>query len=349
MNTNLICAFGSRNCIRVTMVGLFSLLLTACQNNEPPKNFYSGRTQGSTFHITYFGGNVEQIEDGIDSIYLDVNQSMSTYLESSDISKINNGDSSVVVDDMFVDVFEASKRIHKQSKGYFDPTVGVLVNYYGFGPEKSALKIDTAHVDSLMRYVGLNKLTLTPEHRIKTSSPGVYIDFNAIAQGYTADRVALLLNRHHIDDYLVEVGGEIVAKGMNLQSGEPWLVGIDDPNQTLKKRTLTAIISLGDRGMATSGNYRKFRIDSISGKKYVHTIDPLTGYPARNSLLSATVLADNAMLADGYATTLMAMGIEKSKPFLKTLPKVDAYLIYVENDSIRYFMTDGFKKLLVEE
>lgn len=335
--------------ISVFFAAIFFLMLTACQEKEAPKNFYAGRTQGSTFHITYFGGNVSEIEQGIDSIYLAVNQSMSTYLESSDISRINNGDSTVVVDTMFVDVFNTSKQIYEQSNGYFDPTVGVLVNYYGFGPEKLSLEIDTSHVDSLMQYVGLNKLKLTAEHRIKTSQSGIYIDFNAIAQGYTADRVATFLNKKNIDNYLVEVGGEIVAKGKNLQSEESWLIGIDDPKQTLKKRTLTAIITLSDRGMATSGNYRKFRIDSITGQKYVHTMDPLTGYPARNRLLSATVLAKTCMLADGYATSFMAMGIQKSKAFLKTLPDVDAYLIYTENDSLQYFMTDGFKKLLVKE
>lgn len=349
MNNLSIPSFKYKN-ISIIFAAVFLLLLTACQDNEVQKNFYAGRTQGSTFHITYFGGDVARIERGIDSIYLAVNQSMSTYIETSDISKINNGDSTVVVDNLFIDVFKASKHIHKQSKGYFDPTVGVLVNYYGFGPEKYTMKIDTSYVDSLMQYVGLNKLKLTPEHRLKMSHPGIYIDFNAIAQGYTADRVAALLDQNNIDNYLVEVGGEIVVKGKNLESQEPWMIGIDDPNQTLEKRTLTAIITLKDHGMATSGNYRKFRIDSVTGKKYVHTIDPLTGYPARNSLLSATVLAENAMMADGYATTLMTMGIEKSKEFLKTIPEnLEAYLIYAENDSIRYFMTDGFEDLLVKD
>lgn len=327
---------------------LVTFLFSACNEDKPQENFYAGRVQGSTFHITYFGGNKNQIETGIDSLFSAVDESMSTYLESSDISKINHGDTTVVVDEMFVEVFKTSQLIHKQSQGYFDPTVGVLVNYYGFGPEKYTLKIDSSHVDSLMQYVGLDKVHLTENYQINKSTPGIYIDFNAIAQGYTADRVAVFLNQNGMNNYLVEVGGEIVAKGKNLATKETWRIGIDDPKQIQGKRALVNVIKLQNQGMATSGNYRKFRVDSITGQKYVHTINPLTGFPARNSLLSATVLAENCMLADGYATSFMAMGVEKSKQLLKKLPEVDAYLIFVDGDSTRSFMTPGFKKNLAK-
>lgn len=325
------------------------LLMVSCEEKSVEKIVYSGRAQGTTFHITYFDRSGANLENGIDSVFLAINRSMSTYLENSDISKINNGDSTLVVNDMFVDVFNISKKIHKKSSGYFDPTVGKLVNFYGFGPDKFSLEIDSANVDSLMQYVGFGKVELTAKHTIKKTNPEIYLDFNAIGQGYAVDRVAAVLDQKNIQNYLVEVGGEMVASGRNLASGKKWRVGIDDPNNTLKNRTLSAIVELQNQALSTSGNYRKFRIDSVTGEKYVHTIDPLTGYPAKNSLLSASVLAKNCTLADAYATSLMAMGLEKSKEFLKTVPEIDVYLIYAEKDSIQIFMTEGFEKRLLKE
>lgn len=332
-----------------TFLALGCFLFLSCGDNGPTERTYSGRALGTTFHVKYFDADGLDVERGVDSIFQAINQSMSTYMEGSDISKINKGDTTVVVDEMFVEVFRASKMIYEQSNGYFDPTVGKMTNFYGFGPERFSLKIDSANIDSLMEYVGFNKIKLSPEHRIEKAAPTVYLDFNAIAKGYSVDRLGHYLEQNKIENYLVEVGGEILAKGTNLASQASWKVGIDDPKQTQEKRTLAAIISLKDRAMATSGNYRKFRIDSVTGEKYVHTIDPFTGYPAKNSLLSATVLAKNCMLADGYATTLMAMGIEKSRAFLKKVPAIDAYLIYAEKDSVQYFMTDGFQQRLVKE
>lgn len=332
-----------------TFLVLGCFLFVSCGNNGPAERTYSGRALGTTFHVKYFDADGFDVEQGVDSIFQAINQSMSTYMEDSDISKINKGDTTVVVDEMFVEVFQASKMIYEQSNGYFDPTAGKMTNFYGFGPERFSLTIDSANIDSLMEYVGFNKIKLSPDHKIQKTLPGVYLDFNAIAKGYSVDRLGKYLEENKIKNYLVEVGGEILAKGTNLASKKPWRIGIDDPNQTLKKRTLSTVISLKDRAMATSGNYRKFRIDSLTGKKYVHTIDPLTGYPAKNSLLSATVLAEKCMLADGYATALMSMGTDRAKEFLEKVPKIDAYLIYAEKDSVQYFMTKGFQQQLVKE
>lgn len=338
----------SKEIWRIALGSFFVLLFSSCQD-KLEKNFYAGRAQGSTFHITYFGGNPAVINQGIDSILKAVDKSMSTYIETSDISRINNGDSTVVVDSLFIEVLMASKQIYKQSKGVFDPTIGKLVNYYGFGPEKLSIAIDTSHIDSLMQYVGLDKVELTDAHRIKKQSPYIYIDFNSIAQGYTTDVIADFFTAQGFHNFLIEVGGEIVAKGKNSASGKPWRVGIDDPKQTNKERNLSAIIKLQNAGMATSGNYRKFRVDSVTGKKYVHTIDAVTGYPARNSMLSATVIAKTCVMADGYATTFMAMGIEGAKNLVESLPEVEAYFIYAKNDSVATFMTDGFQAMLLEK
>lgn len=324
-------------------------LMISCGKKAPKEIVYAGNALGTTFQVKYFDQAGFDAEKGIDSVFVAINRSMSTYLENSDISKINKGDSTLVVDDMFVEVFKASQKIYLETHGYFDPTVGKMVNFYGFGPEKFSLKIDSSNIDSLMEYVGFDKVELTPKNTVQKADPTIYLDFNAIAKGYAVDRVATFLDRKSIQNYLVEIGGELYAKGKNLATKKSWTVGIDDPNQTLKKRTLSAVMKLKNRAMATSGNYRKFRIDPETGKKYVHTIDPLTGYPAKNSLLSATVLAKNCMLADAYATSLMAMGLEKSKEFLKTLPEIDAYLIYAEKDSVQTFMTEGFEKQLLKE
>lgn len=321
--------------------------MVSCGTDTPKEHVLSGMALGTTYQIKYFSENNLNLQSGVDSIFRAINKSMSTYSPDSDISKINKGDSLLVVDEMFVEVFETSKMIFEKSEGYFDPTVGNLVNFYGFGPEKFTLEIDSANIDSLMEYVGFDKVKLTPRHTIKKSDPAVYLDFNAIAKGFTVDKLAAYLERKGIENYLVEVGGELVAHGRNLKTADAWKIGIDDPNQTSEKRTLANVIELKNHGMATSGNYRKFRVDSVTGEKYVHTINPLTGYPARNTVLSVTVLAKNCMLADGYATTFMALGLEKSKKLLQTLSNIDAYLIYAEKDSIGSFMTDGFKKQLV--
>ncbi|HET8839281.1 MAG TPA: FAD:protein FMN transferase [Flavobacteriaceae bacterium] len=333
---------------KLVLFAVSCFLVISCGKNLPEEKILAGRALGTTYQIKYFSENDLNLKSGVDSIFQAINKSMSTYSPDSDISKINKGDSLLVVDDMFVEVFKTSKIIFEKSDGYFDPTVGNLVNFYGFGPDKFTLKIDSANIDSLMQYVGFDKVKLTPNHTIRKSDTAVYIDFNAIAKGFSVDRLAAYLQQNGVENYLVEVGGELVAHGKNLSNHDAWKVGIDDPKQTSGKRTLATVIELKNHGMATSGNYRKFRVDSATGEKYMHTINPLTGYPARNSVLSASVLAKNCMLADGYATTFMALGLEKSKELLKTLPDIDAYLIYAEKDSIGTFMTEGFKRQLVE-
>lgn len=331
----------------------FSLFIffffVSCSKYNPEAIRYSGNALGTTFHITYFDERDYDAEKGIDSVFQAINRSMSTYLSNSAISKINHGDSTVVVDSMFAEVFRISKKIHRTTDGYFDPTVGKLVNFYGFGPEEMHLKIDSSTVDSLMQYVGFDKIELTPAQTIIKTHPTIYLDFNAIAKGYAVDRLAEMLTRNEVENYLVEIGGEVVAKGKNLDSGKSWRIGIDNPGNTLQNRKLSAVIEIKNQGMATSGNYRKFRIDSLTGEKYVHTLDPLTGHPAKNTLLSATVLGKNCTLADAYATAFMAMGLEKSQEILQKHPGLGAYLIYAEKGSLGVFMTKTFEKQLVKK
>ncbi|WP_373075242.1 FAD:protein FMN transferase, partial [Zeaxanthinibacter enoshimensis] len=236
---------------------------------------------------------------------------------------------------------------YEATDGYFDPTVGILVNAWGFGPGAAGLT-DSLHIAQLKKYVGLDKISLTKDNRIEKAFPEMQLDFNAIAKGYAIDRLALVLDKKGISDYLVEVGGEIVARGSNINKDKPWVVGIDDP-QVTGERALKKAVALTDRALASSGNYRKFRVDSVSGKKFVHTIDPKTGFTKDSNVLAATVIAENCATADAYATALMAMELENSRMLLEEQDGLEAYIIYLDkNGDTREFMTPGFREIVVE-
>jgi len=324
------------------------MLLSCTKKNS--EYAFEGEALGTSYHIKYFSEKDIPFQNGLDSIIESINNSMSTYRKDSDISKINSGDSSIVIDENFRRVLEQSTKIYKESNGFFDPTVGNLVNAYGFGPDASKNSLDQVQIDSMLIYVGLNKVSLTKDNRLKKKYPKIYLDFNAIAKGYTVDVIANYLDSHNINNYLIELGGELVAKGINKNSNESWVVGIDDPMQTGGNRNLKATLLLKDRGMATSGNYRKFRLDTLTGQRFVHTINPKTGSSEKSNLLSASVLATNCALADGYATAFMALGLERSKEMLSRIKDVDVYFIYAEeNEEVKIFTTSGFEEVLRKE
>lgn len=327
---------------------LIFVLLFSCGESGPAEKSVNGEALGTTYHIKFYSENKIPIKEALDSIFERVNHSMSTYQPDSDISKLNSGNNELRVDSLFQEVFKLSQKVHNESNGYFDPTVGDLVNMYGFGPEKALKVIDSSTVDSLMLFVGLEKVKISPEGKVTKENPETYLDFNAIAKGYTIDLIGKYFDSREVDHYLIELGGELLAKGKNLSKNSNWTVGIDDPNQEEGERTLKVALELKNRAMATSGNYRKFRKDSISNKIYVHTINPKTGYPEKSNLLSASVLAPNCALADAYATAFMAMGLEKSKDLLFNLKNVDAYFIYSEENEIKLFASPGFQKVLLE-
>lgn len=327
----------------------FSLLIFAgCEDTAVNEKTIAGEALGTTYSIKYFSEEQIPVKNALDSIFRVVNKSMSTYQPDSDISRINRGDSLVKVDTLFRNVFRLSQRIYKESGGYFDPTVGDLVNMYGFGPEKSLKMIDSTTVDSLMVFVGLDKISVSPEGEVEKAFPEVYLDFNAIAKGYAIDLIGHYLDNREVENYLIELGGELLARGENLQRNGAWVVGIDDPNQEEGTRTLTAGVKLINRAMATSGNYRKSRKDPETGTVYVHTINPLTGYPEKSNLLSVSVLAENCALADGYATAFMALGVDRTREVLETLENVDAYLIFDQNGETRKYASEGFREVLID-
>ena len=343
---------------RTIYIAIAFLILILLSYNSYKKNellILDGFTQGTTYHIIYkqpfspglfLNRNIHNYQEEIDSLLMEFDMSLSAYLPESVISRINNNDKDVKVDSMFSKVFYKAKSVNELSDGAFDITVGPLVNAWGFGTELRA-KIDSALIDSLMQFVGMDKVRIEKKRVIK-SDPGVILDVNGIAQGYSVDVVAGFLRKRGIKSYLVEIGGEIGAAGTK-KRGTPWKVGVDKPYDYnfIPGQDLQAILALEDISMATSGNYRKFFEEN--GVKYSHSIDPKTGYPVRHNLLSVTVTAPDCMSADAFATAFMIMGLEKSAKLVKKLDGIEAYFIYSDDkgDFCTEF-TDGFREIIVD-
>ena len=331
---------------RTILFAGFIIVLMSCRSEPLTLHQYAGGALGTSYSILCYGEADQDVQPQIDSVFAAVNQSMSTYMPGSDISRINNGDTTVVVDAMFREVFELSKRIHEETDGYFDPTVGLLVDAWGFGPG-ALQELDSTKVDSLLRYVGLDKVKLNTDNQVQKSNSSIRLDFNAVAKGYAIDRLAAMLDHRGLSDYLVEVGGEVVTKGIHRQKKKEWTVGIDDPEVEFGRR-IKLVIRLKDRAMASSGNYRKFRIDSITGEKFVHTIDPKSGFTKNSYVLSATVLASTCAEADAYATSFMAMPISASREMIRQRQDLEVYLIYLNQEgALQEFRTAGFDSLVV--
>lgn len=325
---------------------IITVLITGCKPQKYEYTKIAGFAQGTTYHITYENSTKKDYTAAFDSILKAFDKSLSIYDSTSIISKINNNIPDVEVDDWFIETFNKSKEVNELSDGAFDITVGPVVKAWGFGNGPEA-KHDTAYIDSLLQFVGMDKVKLEGR-KVTKSAPGVKLDVNALAQGYSVDIVCDFLDKEGIKNYLVEIGGEVKGKGINA-SNVQWRIGIDRPQDgnMIPGNELQAILETNDKAIATSGNYRKFYIEN--GIKYSHTINPKTGFPARNTLLSATVVADDCITADALATSFMVMGVDKGKEFLSKLKGIDIYFIY-SNDKGEYetYATDGLKKMIVE-
>lgn len=305
-------------------------ILLSCSKEVVKENSITleGAVFGTTYKIVYLNTS-KNYQKSIDSLFFLMNTSLSTYISSSDISRINNGDTTVVVDDFFLEVFEKSKRIHKQTEGYFDPTVGNLVNAWGFGPKNEKRNLTPIEIQELMQFVGLDQVSII-NRRVFKKEANIYLDFNSIAKGFGVDLVARFLSSKNIRSYLIEIGGEIRTKGTK-NNKIPWRIKLVDP---LNKGVLNKYkkINLSDKSMATSGNYRKFRVTE-NGQKFVHTINPITGNATESNLLSASVIASlDCADVDAYATAFMAMGLQKSKEFLQKHPSIDGILLFLDEE-----------------
>ena len=307
----------------LAILGLLLLVNSCKQASKSTK--LSGAIFGTLYSVIYESeGN---FETQFDSLFYVINKSMSTYQTNSDISKLNRNENTTI-DNHFINVFEASKETHRFTEGAFDPTIGVLVNAWDFGPEGKVVGLDSLKIDSLLQYVGFDKIERVQNNIIKPK--GTFIDFNAIAKGYAVDVLAEFLDNQNVNNYLVEIGGEIRTKGRNIEKESDWKVGVETPRFDGVQSILNAI-SLHNEAMATSGTYRKFKVDDI-GNRYAHIIDPKTGYPSKTNLLSISVIAKDCMTADAYATAFKAMGIEKVKTFLKNHLELKVFLIFENED-----------------
>ncbi|NLJ08344.1 MAG: FAD:protein FMN transferase [Sphingobacteriales bacterium] len=328
---------------RLVLFLLFPLMLSSCSKKE--YTFLEGETMGTIYHIKYYSPEGINLKQSIDSLLNSVNLSLSTYIPESVISKVNQANDSVLVDEMFRLVFQKSKEVWEASSGAFDPTVMPLVNAWGFGFSKMN-NVDSNLIDSLLQYVGFEKVKLHGNRLIK-SNPYIMLDFSAIAKGFGVDCVAELLQSYHISDYMVEIGGEVRVSGLN-PKGNKWNIAIEKPveNQT-PDQMIDTIFAVTGLSLATSGNYRNFYYKD--GVKYAHTINPKTGFPAFNDLLSASVIAEKCIEADAWATAFMVMGKEKSLNILKNQPNLAVFFIYKdENNKERFYSSENLSKFLME-
>ena len=315
----------------LTLLITGTILIVQKERNTPYQQ-HKGMVFGTFYTITYqcdsnLHGSIRQVLQQVDN-------SLSTFNKASIVSAINRNERPAL-DDMFVQVYHTAMQVSAETDGDFDITVAPLVNVWGFG-----FKNDTtptpAVIDSLRQYIGYRTLRIEQadgKKYLKKEHAETMLDFSAVAKGYGCDAVADLLRQRGVKNFMVEIGGEIVAEGTNSKQ-KPWKIGVSKPiDDTLNtQQGIDTVLNITNKAMATSGNYRNFYYKD--GKKYAHTIDPKTGCPVQHSLLSATVLAPTCAMADAYATAFMVMGMEKAKKVLDRHPELQVYFIYAEGDKM---------------
>lgn len=322
---------------------IFGSIYVIRKQQNTPYQRDEGFIFGTIYHITYQSD--VNYQKKIEAELQKVDNSLSPFNKTSIISRINRNED-VKVDNMFAEVFQLAEKISKETDGAFDITVAPMVNAWGFG-FKTGNPPTKQTVDSLRAIVGFQKVALEEEH-VKKQNPHIMLDCSAIAKGYGSDIVARFLKKKGIQNFMVEIGGEIVVNG-NSDKQVPWRVGINKPTDDSlnTSQELQDVINVTDIAMATSGNYRNFYYKN--GKKYAHTIDPKTGYPVQHNILSATVLAKNCATADAYATSFMVMGLDGARKVLEKHPELDAYLIYSdEKGNNRIWYSPELKKKILK-
>jgi FAD:protein FMN transferase len=317
---------------KVTILNLivFCLLFSCSSPKDNDTHFTSirGSVFGTNYTISYYGPDTVDYRESIDSIFAAFNQSLSYYQKNSLISRVNRNETDSI-DDFFEVVFLRSVEIADETNGQFDHTVSPLVNAWGFGFESKS-DINAELLDSLREFVGYEKAWLEGKRVVKADAR-VQFDFNAIAKGYASDVVGKYLESKGISTYLVEIGGDLLAKGVK-PDGSKWRIGLERPASSMfDAQEWDHIVEIKDIGLATSGNYRRYY--EVDGQRYSHTIDPATAYPVEHSLLSVSVFAPDAMSADGYATAFMVMGLDRAVEFVEARDDLEAYFIYSSNDN----------------
>ena len=322
------------------------LISSGCSTPKSSYTAIEGFAQGSTFRLVYEENTTSMeynIPDSLSLYFTQIDKSLSGYDTTSIVSLINKGENPPL-DSLFIECFNISKEVWRDTEGAFDISAAPFFQMWGFGFGNKE-KISQEKIDSTMQIVGMDKLSIVYDSTLeqsflKKADPRMQVNFNAIAQGYTCDYICGKLEKMGIANYLLEVGGEIMCKGVNAK-GKEWGIAIDKPldGNFIPGSSIEAIIEVSGKGLVTSGNYRKFYIED--GEKRSHTIDPRTGYPVKHNLLSATVIAPTAAMADAYATYLMVLGTEKAQEFLKSEAELDALLVYGEQDNLKVYATPG--------
>jgi Membrane-associated lipoprotein involved in thiamine biosynthesis len=303
-----------------------------------------GMAQGTYYSAIYLQPDGRDLQHEIDSFLNVINNSLSVYNPNSIISRVNRNDTTVILDDIFEQMFVASQRISEITHGTFDITVAPLISAWGFGAD-SQNNENQPNVDSLLELTGYQKVKLI-NHKIVKEHPSIMLNANAIAQGLTSDLVGKFLESFGCENYLFDIGGEIVSKGVN-EKGEKWRIGIDKPidDPSVANREIQAIMLVNDAALTTSGNYRKFYYRD--GKKIGHTIDPRTGYPVLSDLLSVTVVAPTCTEADAFCTAFMVMGADSALAICKRIPELECYLLLTDSvEEYKIEMSENFHKYL---
>lgn len=330
------------------ILSLFAaLLFNGCNSSDKKEDFQYYHENGEIFH-TYFNIKYEynrSVKEEIMEALQRFDQSLNPFKENSIISKVNNN-VPVTLDSLFINVFEKSEEVSQKTNGKFDITASPFINAWGFG-FKDMDNVTQEKIDSMKPFVGFEKIRLEDGVIVK-DDPRIQINTSGISKGYSCDIVAHTLRNLGIENYMVEIGGEITMRGTN-EKGDCWRIGIDKPtdDSSAMSRELQIVLSICNKSVATSGNYRNYYVKE--GVKYSHTIDPQTGYPSEQDILGATVIADDCMTADAYATAFMAMGVEESVKAAKTIPGLHYYFIYVNpNGEVASMFSDEFHQFFVD-
>jgi len=298
---------------------------------------------GTTYEITYIDSTHRDFTSPIDTLLKRINLSLSTYIPTSTISRFNQSEDGLKADVYMARMYSESQKVYRTTQGAFDPTVMPLVNFWGFGYEKARAEVDTSMVSEIMERVGFSKIkmemdTSTYEILLRKPHPKLELDFSAIAKGFAVDEIGRWLSKRKVTNYLVNIGGEVIASGTK-PNGQLWKLGVNTPKEGAPADQYEELVYLNNQAMATSGNYRNFK--TVNGKKVVHTINPKTGYPEMSSLLSTTIVAKDCTTADAYATACMVMGFEKAQALLRKDSSLGGMLIYVDPNGEQQVWKEG--------
>ena len=325
---------------------LLLLIITSCSAEK--EVVFNGRTMGTTYQVKVIAGyfkSTSGLKEKIEDRLLTINQSMSTYLQDSEISRFNairDTREKLAVSDDFLQVMLAARDIYGKTGGAWDGTIKPLLNLWGFGNSKQTRRIpDEAEIKKQMPWVGFQHIDIFPEGYLQKKKPSLTLDLASIAKGYAVDQVSDLLKASEINNFLVEIGGEVFAAGYR-KDGQPWRVGINQPSTSASIADVYRVVPLHNRAMATSGDYRNYFEDK--GKRFSHIIDPRTGYPVNNGVVSVSIVADSCMFADGLATAIMVMGREHGMALINSLDDVEGFIIVRKTDGdIVHYPSEGFK------